>query len=68
MVLAGGGDQPNIGNDSMIHPSQERRATPSMRGKVRAVRIPTPSFSMAALAYLAMAIAVLALGILAASL
>ncbi len=67
-MLAGGGDQPTIGNDSMIHPSQERRAMPSMRGKVRAVRIPTPSFSMAALAYLAMAIGVVAVGILAATL
>lgn len=52
----------------MIHPSQERRSAPSMRGKARAVRFPPPSFSMAALAYLAMAVAVLALGILAASL
>jgi hypothetical protein len=52
----------------MIHPSHERRAMPSMHGKVRAARIPTPSFSMAALAYLAMAIVVLALGVLAASL
>ena len=55
-------------NDSMIHPSQERRSAPSMRSKAQAVPLPGPSFSMAALAYLAMAIAVIALGILAASL
>jgi hypothetical protein len=52
----------------MIHPSQERRPAPVMRSKVQAVRLPSPSFSAAALAYLAMAIAVMALGILAASL
>jgi hypothetical protein len=39
-----------------------------MRSKAEAARLPTPSFSMAALAYLAVAIAVLALGILAVSL
>jgi hypothetical protein len=52
----------------MIHPSQERRSAPSMRGKAQAIRLPSPSFSVAALAYLAMAFAVMALGILAASL
>jgi len=52
----------------MIHPSQERRSAPSMRSKARAVHLPAPSFSMAAPAYLAMAITVMALGILAASL
>ena len=52
----------------MIHPSQERRSAPSMRSKAQAVPLPGRSFSMAALAYLAMAIAVMALGVLAASL
>ena len=52
----------------MIHPSQERPSAPSMRSKAQAVRLPSPSFSVAALAYLVMAITVMALGILAASL
>ena len=55
-------------NDSMIHPSQERRSAPSMHSKAQAAPLPGPSFSMAALTYLAMAIAVMALGIFAASL
>jgi hypothetical protein len=49
----------------MIHPSQERRSVASMHTEAEAARLSTPSFSMAALVYLAMAIAVLTLGILA---
>jgi hypothetical protein len=39
-----------------------------MRSKAQAVPLPGRSFSMAALAYLAMAIAVMVLGVVAASL
>jgi hypothetical protein len=52
----------------VIHPSQERKSAPSRHAKARTLGLPAPSFSMAALTYLATAIAVLGLGILAASL